>query len=166
MNDPGDQRLSRDAADPDRRRWQDPVGRGPQAVRSSPARALLAAGGVSLLAATAWAVLRGVLELGVTSLAIAALGGWSIGAILRRARAPWLMAPLLGLVTWLLGLVASWLLAMALLPESSRTFGERLEGTPFVDWLAPQLGALEVAALLVYAGAAAYAARPTARPRP
>jgi hypothetical protein len=120
---------------------------------------------VVLLAAAAWALLRGVLELGPTSLAIAALGGWGIGVVLRQARAPVLLAVLLGLVAWLLGLLFSWLLAMALLPSSSRTFVERLEGTPFLDWLTPQVGPLEVVGLLVYGAAAAYAARPSARPR-
>jgi hypothetical protein len=54
---------------------------------------------------------------------------------------------------------------MALLPSSSRTFAERLESTPFLDWLTPQLGLLEMVGLLVYGAAAAYAARPSARPR-
>ena len=119
-----------------------------------------------LLAAAAWALLRGVLELGPTSLAIAALGGWGIGAVLRQARAPVLLAVLLGLVAWLLGLVFSWLLAMAILPSSSRTFAERLEGTPFLDWLSAAVRARwRCVGLLVYGAAAAYAARPSARPR-
>jgi len=117
-----------------------------------------------LLAAAAWALLRGVLELGPTSLAIAALGGWGIGAVLRQARAPVPLAVFLGLVAWLLGLVLSWLLAMALLPSSARTFAERLVGTPLLDWLTPQLGLLEMVGLLVYGAAAAYGARPSARP--
>jgi hypothetical protein len=127
-------------------------------------RRLLTAVGVVLLTAAAWALLRGVLGLGFTALAVSALGGWGIGAILRRARAPVLLAVLLGLVAWALGLVFSWLLAMALLPASSHTFVERLQGTPFLDWLSPQLGLLEVAGLLVTVAAAAYGARPSARP--
>ena len=49
---------------------------------------------------------------------------------------------------------------MAVLPGSTRTFAERVGATPFLDWLAPQLGLLEAAALLVIAGLAAWTARP------
>jgi hypothetical protein len=120
--------------------------------------------GVASLTAAAWAVLRGVLELGLSALVVSALGGWAIGVVLRQGRAPVRLAVLLGLATWALGLVFSWLLAMALLPSSSRTFLERLEGTPLLDWLSPQIGFLEVAGLLVTVAAAAYGARPSARP--
>jgi hypothetical protein len=172
MTEPGERRPPNSSGETGGRGWGAPRvadARSARSGRSARTRslpgALLAAGGVVLLAAAAWALLRGVLELGPTSLAIAALGGWGIGVVLRQARAPVLLAVLLGLVAWLLGLVFSWLLAMAILPSSSRTFAERLEGTPFLDWLAPQFGPLEVLGLLVYGAAAAYAARPSARPR-
>ena len=126
--------------------------------------ALVAACGIGLLAAACWAVLRGILELGATSLLVAGLGGWTIGLTLRQARLPALLAAAMGVATWVVGLVLTWLLAMALLPGSSRTFFERLEGTPFVDWASPQLGLLELAALLLYAVAAGYTARASARP--
>jgi hypothetical protein len=171
MTEPGEQRPSNSTGETGGRGWsaqQVAGGRGARGGHSARSRslpgALLVAGGVMLLAAAAWALLRGVFELGPTSLAIAALGGWGIGAVLRQARAPVLLAVFLGLTAWLLGLVLSWLLAMALLPSSARTFAERLEGTPFLDWLTPQLGLLEMVGLLVYGAAAAYAARPSARP--
>ena len=52
---------------------------------------------------------------------------------------------------------------MAMLPGSSRTFLERVEGTPFLDWLAPQFSLLEVAGLVLYVVAALYGARPRVR---
>lgn len=146
------------------RGWGAPQGRDRGRPPPSLTATLLLAVGVVLLTATAWALLRGILELGFTALAICALGGWGIGAILRQSRQPVLLAVLLGGAAWVLGLVFSWLLAMALLPGSSRTFVERLQGTPFLEWLSPQLGLVEVAALLVTVAAAAYGARPSARP--
>jgi hypothetical protein len=111
----------------------------------------------------AWAVLRGILELGPTALAAAAIGGWGIGLVLREARAPVLLAASMGLLAWALGLLFSWLLAMALLPGSSRTLPERILATPFLDWLAPQLGLLEILGLSLLVGLAAWTARPAAR---
>jgi hypothetical protein len=164
MDEPGERRLSGQPGGPDGRGWRFrrlDDGRG-RPARSLAGASLLAIGTASLTA-LAWALLRGVLELGLTALVVSALGGWAIGVVLRQARAPVLLAVIVGLAAWLLGLVFSWLLAMALLPGSSRTFLERLEGTPFVDWLSPQLGPLEVAGLLLTVAAAAYGARPAAR---
>lgn len=115
-----------------------------------------------LLTGVAWAVLRGLLELGITALAAVGVGGWAIG-VLVRGRLPLALAALLGGAAWLVGLLVSWLLALALLPGSTRTLAERLAATPFVDWLAPQFGLLEIAALVLCAGAAAYGARPRMR---
>jgi hypothetical protein len=115
---------------------------------------------VALLVAAAWALLKGILELGLGLLVVAVLGGWSIGAVLSLVRpAPLLAAGIAGLA-WLTGLVLTWLVAMALLPSSSRTFLERLEGTPFLDWLSPQFGLLEIAGLVLLVIAAVYGARP------
>ena len=115
---------------------------------------------VAVLAAVVWALLKGVLELGPGLLAVAALGGWAIGAVLWQARPAPLPAAAIGAIAWLMGLVLTWLVALAILPDSSRTFIERVESTPFLDWLAPQFGLLEVAGLVVYVVAAAYGARP------
>ncbi|MEA2025984.1 MAG: hypothetical protein U9O18_04775 [Chloroflexota bacterium] len=128
----------------------------PRSMRVAIVEALLAA----LLAALAWALLKGILELGPGLLAVAALGGWAIGAVLWQVRPAPLTAAVVGAIAWLMGLVLTWLVALAILPDSSRTFIERVEGTPFLDWLAPQFGLLEVAGLVVYVVAAAYGARP------
>ncbi len=45
---------------------------------------------------------------------------------------------------------------MAILPGSTRTWLERIEGTPFLDWLSPQFGLLELAGLVLWVGAALY----------
>ena len=114
---------------------------------------------IALLAALAWGLLKGILELVVGLLAVAALGGWAIGAVLYQVRAAPPLAAGIAALAWLAGLVTTWLVAMAILPGSSRTFMARLEGTPFVDWLLPQFGLLEVAGLVVYVVAALYGVR-------
>ena len=122
--------------------------------------ALLQALGAASLAALAWALLKGVFELGPGLLGVAIVGGWSIGALLWRVRAtPWLAAAIAALA-WLAGLILTWLLALAILPASSRTLIERVEGTPVLDWLAPQFGLLEVTGLALYLLTALYGARP------
>lgn len=112
-----------------------------------------------LLAAVMWAFLRGILELGVGLVGVAFLGGWAIGAAIRSANGSWLVAAGLSVAAWLLGLVFTWLLALAILQGSSRTYLERIEGTPFTDWMSPQFGALEIIGLVVYVVTAAYASR-------
>ena len=126
----------------------------------SPGVAVVEALLVALLAALAWALLKGIFELTVGLLAVAALGGWGIGAVLWQVRANPLLAVAIAALAWLAGLVGTWLLAMALLPASARTFLERIEGTPFLDWLSPQFGLVEVVGLIVFVVAAAYGARP------
>ena len=115
---------------------------------------------MALLAAAAWALLKGILELSLGLLALAAFGGWAIGAVLWQVRAAPLLAMAIAALAWLGGLVGTWLVAMAILPASVRTFPERLESTPFLDWLAPQFGVVEIAGLVVFLIAAAYGARP------
>jgi|GEM_PF-3471234 len=124
--------------------------------------ALVEALSVGLLAAVVWALLKGVLEFpGV--LAVAVIGGWAIGVLLWQVRASPVLAAIIALAAWLVGLLLTWLVAMAVLPGSSRTFLERVEGTPFLDWLAPQLGILEILGLVLYVLAALYGARPRSR---
>lgn len=115
---------------------------------------------VAALAASAWALLKGVLELSVGLLVVGAFGGWAIGAVLWQVRTSPLLAVAIAAAAWLVGLVGTWLVAMALLPASSRTFLERLANTPFTDWLSPQFGLVEIGGLVVYVVAAAYGARP------
>jgi hypothetical protein len=133
----------------------------PLGLRSpSPGIAILEALAAASLAALAWALLKGILELGIGLLGVAMVGGWAIGALLWQVRAsPWLAAAIATLA-WLAGLVLTWLLALAILPASSRTFVERVQGTPFLDWLSPQFGLLEIAGLLLYVLASLYGARP------
>ena len=128
----------------------------PRSLAAAIAEALV----IALLAAIAWGLLKGILELSVGLLAIAAFGGWAIGAVLWQVRANMLIAVAIAALAWVGGLVWTWLVAMAILPASSRTFLERLEGTPFLDWLSPQFGLVEIAGLVIFAVAAAYGARP------
>ena len=121
--------------------------------------AILEALAAAALAALAWALLKGILELGAGLLGVAVVGGGAIGALLGRAHSPPPLAAAIAGLAWLGGLLLTWLLAMAILPGSSRTFLERLEGTPFLDWLAPQFGLLEVVGLVLYVVAALYGAR-------
>jgi hypothetical protein len=114
---------------------------------------------IGLLGAVAWALIKGILEFpGV--LAVAVVAGWAIGAVLWQVRATPVLAALIAGGTWLAGLVLTWLVAMAVLPGSSRTFLERVEATPFLEWQGPQFGPLELLGLLLYVGAALYGARP------
>ncbi len=121
--------------------------------------AVLEATLVGPLAAVVWALLKGVLEFpGV--LAVAVVAGWAIGALLWQVRARPALAALIAATTWLLGLVLTWLVSMAILPGSSRTFLERVEATPFLEWQAPQFGVIEALGLVLYVVAALYGARP------
>jgi hypothetical protein len=126
----------------------------------------LAAGlGAALLAAMFHAVLS------IT----AVLGGWLIGVGVRTgawrgrphrpSRTPLALAAALGIVTWVGGHVLSWLLSMAILPGSSRTLPERVVATPFLDWVGPQLGPLDLVSLLLLVGVAWAAAHSSAQER-
>ena len=156
MTEPGDRRPASDPSRPSPGRAGAAARLRPRSMAVAVAEALL----VALLAALAWALLKGILELGLGLLVVAALGGWSIGAVLRQVRPAPLLAAAIAALAWLGGLLLTWLVAMAILPGSSRTFLERVEGTPFIDWLSPQFGLLEIAGLLLFVVAAAYAARP------
>jgi hypothetical protein len=123
--------------------------------------ALAEAGLVALVSAAAWAFLKGILEF-PGALGVAVIGGWLMGEVLWSVRANPVVAAALASLAWVLGLVFTWLTALALLPESSRTFLERVQGTPFLEWLSPQFGWLELAGLLLYVGAALFGARPRA----
>ena len=121
--------------------------------------AIIEAMAVGLLAAGAWALIKGILEFpGV--LAVAVVGGWAIGALLWQVRGSPVVAAIIAAGAWLAGLLLTWLVAMAILPSSARTFLERVQGTPFVDWVAPQFGIVEVLGLVLYVAAALYGARP------
>lgn len=123
----------------------------------SAVRATLMACGAGLLAAVGWAILRSVFDVTVGSLVVAGLGGWGIGAALRRTAASPVVALLVSVGAWLAALLFAWFLAMAVLPASDRSLAERLAATPFTDWLAPQLGIIEIGALVVAGAASLYA---------
>jgi hypothetical protein len=113
--------------------------------------------GVAILAA----LLRSVLDLTTGLIALALVGGWAVGAAVRRgawagmrhrrSSAPEMLGLILGALTWVAALVLAWVVAMAILPGSERTLLERLAATPLLDWLAPQAGLAD----LVCLGAAA-----------
>lgn len=136
-------------------------------------RAALLGAAAALATIAAVALLRGILDLSAGIMAVAAVGGAGIGAAVRsgawgrrphrHSTAPVRLAVALAALTWIGGLVASWLVAMAILPASSRTLGERISDTPFLDWVAPQLSALDLVELALLVGTAWYVARSAAR---
>ncbi|MBA3851300.1 MAG: hypothetical protein H0X59_02900 [Chloroflexi bacterium] len=104
-------------------------------------------------------LLRAVFELGPGLLVVAAVGAWLLGEAV--ARVAWGAVPhlpradvpriaaVLGAMAWLAGSAVDYLVSLALLPGSSRTFGERLSDQPFPAWLAPQLSLLDAAEIVV-----------------
>jgi hypothetical protein len=163
MDEPGDRRPvgtiipAREASASGGRRRR-------RSLPSSLTTATLLALAIALLTALTWALLRGILELGPGLLALAAIAGWGIGKLIGEAQGRALLAVGIATLAWVLGLMGTWLVSMAILPGSSRTFLERLEATPFLEWMSPQLGVLEVAGLILLMASAAYGARrPPAR---
>ena len=155
MTQPGERRPSSSSSSLPTRRVEGPERFRPGSTPLALAEAVL----VALLSALAWAIVRGVLEF-PGALAVAVVGGWLIGEILWSVRAHPLVAAVMAGLAWLAGLVLTWITAMALLPESTRTFIERLQHTPFLDWLGPQFGWLEIIGLALYIVGALFGARP------
>ncbi len=118
------------------------------------------------------ALLRGILDLTGGIIAVAVGGGWAIGAAVRQgawggqqhraSSAPVFLGALLGGVCWLAGLIGAWLVAMAILPGSSKSFPDRLAGTPFLDWMGPQLGVADLLSLMLFVGLGWFGARSVA----
>ena len=151
MSRPGEQRPAQGTR-PAPTRASSP--RLPRSTAAIVALALL----TGVVGALAWALLKGILEFpGV--LAVAVVAGWGIGALLWRIRAHPLLAALVAFAAWLLGLVLTWLVSMAILPGSTRSLLERIEATSFLEWQAPQFGVIELLGLLLYVVAALYGAR-------
>ncbi|MCY7419575.1 MAG: hypothetical protein LH650_14010 [Chloroflexi bacterium] len=170
MTQPGDVRPSLLAKPPgDRYRAVAPV-----AVLERPRMARAVGLGVSvvLVLALLCALLRRVLDLSGGIIAVAVGGGWAIGAAVRRgawggqphraSSSPVLLGALLGGVCWLAGLTGAWLVAMAILPGSSRSFPDRLTGTPFLDWMGPQLGVADLLSLVLFVALGWFGARSVA----
>jgi hypothetical protein len=149
---PASRRLERPPSDRYAAAAGPPVAERPRLGRSG-LLAASAAAGVALVSALSHAILS------ITSglLAAAVLGGWLIGLAARVGAwgtgshvpdgRPRLLATVAALGAWLGGLLVAWLVSMAILPGSTRPFPERLAGTPFLDWVGPQLGPLEVVGL-------------------
>lgn len=141
----------------------------PRMARPRIGRALAGGLAVALGVAVVIALLRAILAYGAGIVIVAIVGGWLIGIAVRggawggrpheRSLVPHLVAAACGVAAWLFAAVGAWLVAMALLPGSARSFPERLAGTPFIDWLTPQLGALDAIELLLLVAASAWCAR-------
>ena len=154
MSMPGDLRPEGGARPPT---FETAVRREPAAAWS-PLVSVLVAVAVGLLAAVGWSILRGILELSVGLLVVSALGGWGIGATLRRGLASMPLAIALGVGAWVASLVLTWLVTRVTL-LSDRDLVERLAQTPFLDFTAQQFGLLELLSLLLFAGSAAIGVR-------
>jgi hypothetical protein len=132
-------------------------------------RAILAGIGAGVLVSVVYGVLWGGLGITFGLIAVSALGGAGVGVAVRRGAwgaaahrsspAPERLGLLLGAVTWAGCMVASWLAAMATLPASARSLLDRLTSNPFLDWLGPQLGVLELFDLALLASVAWVTAR-------
>ena len=122
-----------------------------------------------LATAGVFAVLAAVLDARLPLLVVAAVGGLAVGLGVRRGawyglahvprRSPSALAVGLALVTWVGCQFGAYLLSLATLPASSLTFSERLASQPFLDWLSPQFGAIEILELFLLAGFAWYSSR-------
>lgn len=153
---PAQRRLARPPSDRFRTPAPPPITDHPDLGRAT----LLGLGGALAYVVPA-ALLLAVLSITAGLVAIAVLGGWLIGVGVRTgawrglahrpSKAPLALAAVLGAVAWLGGLVLAWIVSMAILPLSSRTFLERIVATPFPEWIAPQLAPLDylVLAMLV-----------------
>jgi len=147
----------------------------PVVERPDLVRALVLGTVAGLGTAAVSAVFHAVLSITAGLVAISVLGGWLIGLGVRtgawsgRAHrpsgAPLALAAALALATWLVGLVLAWLLSMAILPGSGKPFLDRLAATPFLDWLGPQLGPLDLLRLVLLVSVAWVSAHTTALER-
>lgn len=157
----------------------------PGGTAGGPARPVAAAGGIPArpnLARAAlfgvssavgigvlFAILVGILDLGVGLIALAALGGWCIGFATRAGAWPSsiglpaapvrVLAIVFALGAWLSGYFGAYLLSLLLRPDSSLTFSERLAQSSFLDWLSPQFGAPQILEILLIAGVALFSSR-------
>lgn len=119
-----------------------------------------------MLAALAWAVLRGILDLSVGLLVVAGAGGWAIGAGCRGMARGRALAGSLGLGSWLASLGLTWLVTRLVLPGSSLDLVERLAQTGFLEYTSQQAGVLELASLALFVGGAVVSASTTRARRP
>ncbi|MFN8619801.1 MAG: hypothetical protein U0869_11555 [Chloroflexota bacterium] len=161
---PAERRLSRPPSDRYRRSAPVVIVERPAFVRAALLGALVGLG-TAALSAIFWAVLSITAGL----LAIAILGGWLIGVAVRTgawsgrphrpSRSPVALAVALGIFTWAGTLLLAWLISMAILPGSTRSFLERLDAQPFLDWVSPQLEPLDYVRLVLLMLIPAWSAR-------
>jgi len=152
-------------------------GRTVEAVEPNRVRCTVAAVAAALQVSLALGIGIGVFDFRWPLLLVAGLGGWYIGeaawlgawdAVTRargresrsRQTRVAIGATAIAAAAWFIGEVIGWALSMWLLPDSSLGFTERLGALPFLDWLMPQFGPLEVIEILLLTGVAWFAARP------
>lgn len=167
---PTQRRLARPPSDRYRRAAPIVVVERPDLLRATLLGGLVGLG-VAALSALFWAVLSITAGL----LAIAILGGWLIGVAVRTgawsgrphrpSRTPLALAAILGVLAWVATLLLAWLVSMAILPGSTRSFPERLAALPFLDWVSPQLEPLDYLRLVLLAGIPWWSAHTTALER-
>ena len=116
----------------------------PRWARATVYGLLAAAGGAAV-----WLVAAGLLGLSGGLMVLAIVLAWGIGTAIRvgawgSAQHPadgrtGVLAIALGVSTWLAGMCLVYLYSLATRPDSALSLADRLAGTPFLDWLAPQL---------------------------
>lgn len=117
-----------------------------------------------MVTALAMGLLAAIFDVDLGLIVIAAVGGWAIGVAVAwgwwgfgihpRLWGPPLLAAVLAGLAWLGGSVVDYLVSLAILPVSTRTFPERIAQQPFADYLGQQLSlldGLEVVLLVVIA---------------
>jgi hypothetical protein len=138
-------------------------------VRPDLRRATIFGAGAAIAFAVVAAILNAGLNLPAGVAIAAAPGGWLIGRAARLGaqagrgrpltRGPVGLAVILALLAWLAGEVAAYVLSLALLQESVRSLADRIAALPFLDWLGPQFGSLEILSLFLLAGFAWFGSR-------
>jgi len=127
-------------------------------------RAVAAGAVASAVVALVMGMLSAIFDVELGSLAVAAVGGWAIGIAVvwgavgfgdgRRPASLGMLAATLGALTWLAASLVDYLVSLAILPGSTRPFGERIAAQPFIDYLGQQLSvvdALQIALLVIVA---------------
>ncbi len=121
-------------------------------------RALAFGVAVAIAVAVVWALLYGLFDVTAGLLAVAAVGGWLIGASVRhgawggaahepdaRLRAA---AAVLGGGAWLVGSFLAYVVSLLTrIPESQASLAQRMANVPFPQFVAEQQGAIAVVQL-------------------
>jgi hypothetical protein len=124
---------------------------------------------VALATVSGFAAVATIFDVGPGLLAVCAVGGWLLGRAVRygawsggthsgTASVPGL-AVAVALLTWLAAEVGTYLLALAARPDSVLSMGDRIAQSPFLEWLGPQFGPVEILELFLLIGIAGFAAR-------